>query len=185
MKSIHDSEGKAANHIEYQPVIDSDQNDHNTIYTALLQCIVKENPNISVITFCLALWLKAVDIILSRNLPMILRLGGFHLLKSFLGIFGAIFAGRGIRDILQLIYPGEIAADSILNGNSYDTAIRFHFLIDAAIFQHVFTLNMFTDGEFSTMERSVNNASNDQNGIESSDIATTEIVQVKIHSVFK
>lgn len=44
---------------------------------------------------------------------------------------------------------------------------------------------MFTDGEFSTMERSVNNASNDQNGIESSDIATTEIVQVKIHSVFK
>ena len=177
--------GKAANHIEYQPIIDGDQNAHNTIYTALLQCIEKENQNISVITFCLALWLKAVDIILSRNLPMIPRLGGFHLLKSFLGTFGAIFAGRGIRDILQLIYPGDIAADSILNGNSYDKAIRFHFLIDAAIFLLVFTLNMFTDGEFSTMERSVNNASNDQNGIESSDIATTEIVQVKIHSVFK
>ena len=27
MKSIHDSEGKAANHIEYQPIIDGDQND--------------------------------------------------------------------------------------------------------------------------------------------------------------
>ena len=77
--------GKVANHIEYQPIIDGDQNDHNTIYTALLQCIEKENQNISVITFCLALWLKAVDIILSRNLPMIPRLGGFHLLKSFLG----------------------------------------------------------------------------------------------------
>ena len=36
------------------------------------------------ITFDLPLWLKSFDIILSRNLPIIPRLGGFHLLKSFL-----------------------------------------------------------------------------------------------------
>ena len=67
MKSIHTSEGKKANHIEYQPIIDGDPNDHSTIYTALLRCIDKEKPNISVITFALPLWLKSVDKILSRN----------------------------------------------------------------------------------------------------------------------
>ena len=51
MKSIHNSEDKEANHMEYQPIKDGDPNDHITIYTALLQCIEKEKPNISVITF--------------------------------------------------------------------------------------------------------------------------------------
>ena len=35
------------------------------------------------------------------------------------------------------------------------------------------------------MERSVDNASNSQNGIESSDIPIAEMVQTKIQSVFK
>ena len=100
MKSIPNSEGKEANHIEYQPIIDGDPNDHNTVSTALLRCTEKEKPNISVITFDLRLWLKSVDIILSRNLPIIPRLGGFHLLKSFLGTFGAIFADSGLSDIV-------------------------------------------------------------------------------------
>ena len=185
MKSIHHSEGKETNHTEYQPIIDGDPNDHSTIYTSLFQCIEKEKTNISVITFDLPLWLKSVDIILSQNLPTIPRLGGFHLLKSFLGKFGAIFADSGLRDIVQLIYPGEIAADSILNRNSYDKAIRAHFLIHVAIIQHVVTPSMFTDAELSAMERSVNNASNNQNGIESSDIPIAEMVQAKIQSVSK
>ena len=170
MKSIYNSEGKEANHIEYQPIIDGDPNDHSTIYTALLRCIEKEKPNISVITFDLPLWLKSVDIILSRNLPIIPRIGGFHLLKSFLGTFGAIFADSGLRDIVQLIYPDEIDADSINNGNSYDKAIRAHLM--QPIIQHVVTQKMFKDAELSVMERSVNNASNNQNG----DVPIAELV---------
>ena len=92
--------------------------------------------------FDLPVWLKSVYITLSRNLPIIPRLGGFHLLKSFLGTFRAIFADSGLRDMVQLIYPGEIAADSILNGSSYDKAIRVHFLIVAAIIQYIITPNM-------------------------------------------
>ena len=93
--------------------------------------------------------MKPVDIILSRNLPIISRLGGFHLLKSFFGTFCAIFADSELRDITQLICPGEMAAGSILNGNSYYKDIRARFLIDAAIIQHVVTPNMFTDAEVS------------------------------------
>ena len=105
------------------------------------------------------------------------------MLKSFLGTIGAMFAGSGFRDIFQLIYPGEIAADSILNGN--DKVNRAHFLIGAAIIQHVVTPNMFTDAELSAMERSVNNASNNQNGIKSSKIPMAEMVSTKVQSVFK
>ena len=137
------------------------------------------------ITFDLSLWLKSVDIILSQNRPIIPRLGGFNLFKSILGTFDVIFADSGLRNVVQLIYPGEIAADSIRNGNSYDKAIRAHFLIYTAIIQHVVTPNMFTDTELSAMERSVNNASNNQNGIESGDIPIAEMVRAKIQSVFK
>ena len=44
---------------------------------------------------------------------------------------------------------------------------------------------MITDEKLSAMERSVNSASNNQNGIESSDIPIAEMVQAKIQSVFK
>ena len=137
------------------------------------------------ITFDLPLWLKSVDIILSRNRPIISRLGVFHMLKSFLRTFGETFADNELRDTVQLIYPDEIAVDSILNGKTYEKAIRAYFLIDAATVQHVVTPNMFTDAELSAMERSVNNASNNQNGTESSDIFMAEMVQAKIQSVFK
>ena len=185
MKSIHSSEYNDANHIKYQPIIDGNPNHHSTIYVSLLQCIEKEKPNIPVITFDLPLWLKSIDMIISQNLPIIPRLGGFHLLKPFLGTFGAIFVDIGPRDIVQLVYPGEIAADSILNEKSYDKAIRAHFLIDTAIIQYVVTPNMFTDTELLAMKRSVNNGSSNQNGIESSDIPIAEKVQAKIQSVFK
>ena len=82
------------------------------------------------------------------------------MLKSFLGTFRAIFSDSVLRDIVQLIYTGEIAADSILKGNSYDKVIRAHFLIDADVIQQVVTPNIFTDTKLSVMERSVNNASN-------------------------
>ena len=185
MKNIHKSECKESSHIEYQPIIDGDPNAPSTIYTALMQCIDKEKPKIPVITFDLPIWLKSVDIILSQKLPIVPRLGGFHLLKSFLGTFGVIFADSGLHDIIQLIYPGAVTADSILNRNSYDKAIRAHFLIDAAIVQHLLPSNAFTDEEMAAMEISVNNVSENHTGIDSNDIPIAEMLQRKIKSVFQ
>ena len=50
----------------------------------------------------LPILLKAVDIIQSKGLTIVPRLGGFHLLKSFLGTFGSIFADSGIHDDEEL-----------------------------------------------------------------------------------
>lgn len=52
-------------------------------------------------------------------MPIIPRLGSFHLLKSYLVHFKVIFAERGILDIIKHIYEGELATNSILNENIY------------------------------------------------------------------
>ena len=147
MKNVHNSNGKSPSSIVYQPIIDSKPKDYSTINTALLRCIHLEKPNYAATTFDLPIWLKEVDLILSQSMPIIPRLGGFHLLKSCLATFGVLFADSGLHNMVKLIYAGELAADSILNGNSCDKAIRVHFLIDAAILQHVIPASTFTDNE--------------------------------------
>ena len=127
-------------------------NDYSTINTALLRCFQLEKQNYAVITFNLPIWLKAVDLIISQRMPIIPRLGDFHLLKSYLATSGVMFADKGLHDIIKLIYEGELAADSILNGNSYDKAIREYFLIDAAILQPVIPASTFTDNDLALIK---------------------------------
>ena len=152
MKNVHNSNKKPSSSIVYQPIIDSNPNDYSTINTALLRCIQLEKPSYVVITFDLLIWSNAVDLILSQRMPIISRLGGFHLSKSYVATFGVIFADSGLHDIIKLIYVGELTADSILNGNSYDKAIRTHFLIDATILQHVIPGSTFTNNEVSLIK---------------------------------
>ena len=152
MKNVRNSNEKSPSSILYQPIIDSNPNDYSTINTALLRCIQLEKPSYVVITFDLLIWSNAVDLILSQRMPIISRFGGFHLSKSYVATSGVIFADSGLHDIIKLIYVGELAADSILNGNSYDKAIRTHFLIDATILQHVIPGSTFANNEVSLIK---------------------------------
>ena len=183
MKNVHNSDEKSPSSIVYQPIIDSNPNDYSTINTSLLRGIQLEKPNYAVITFDLPIWLKAVDLILSQRMPIIPRLGGFHLLKSYLATFGALFADSGLHDIIKLIYEGGTAADNILNGNSYDKAIRAHFLIDVAILQHVVPISIFTDNEMSLMKPIILDCSKNHAGIGSKDIPMAERFRSKNKNV--
>ena len=78
-------------------------------------------------TFDLPIWLKAMDIIKQANLPVIARLGGFHLLKSYLGSMGNIVQDSGQLEVIQ--YPGSTTAGPIVDGGCFDMAIRAHLLI--------------------------------------------------------
>ena len=183
MKKVHYSNKKSPSSIAYQPIIDSNPNHYSTINTALLRCIQLEKTNFAVISFDLPVWLKAVNLILSQRMPITPRLGGFHLLKSYLATFGVIFADSGLHGIKKLIYEGELAADSILNGNSYDKAIRVHFLIDAAILQHVIPASTFTDNELSLMKAIILDCSKNHVGIGSKYIPMAERFRSKIKNV--
>ena len=183
MKNVHNSNEKSRSSIVYQTIIDSNPNDYSTINTALLRCIQLEKPNYAVIAFDLPIWLMAVDLILSQRMPIIPRLGGFHLLKSYLATFGVIFADSGLHDIIKLIHEGELAAGSILNGNSYDKAIRVHFLIDAGILQHAIPASTFTGNELSLMKTIILDCGKNHAGIGSKDIPMAERFRSKIKNL--
>lgn len=144
MKQIHANDAKQSTQIDFLPVIEGDPNDLNTIFTTLKECIRLNGT--AVVTFDLPIWLKAVNIIKQANLPVIPRLGGFHLLKSYLGSIGNIMQDSGLLEVIQLIYPGSTTANHIMDGGCFDKAIRAHLLIDAAIYQHVMKF-AFTEEE--------------------------------------
>ena len=93
---------------------------------------------VSIVTFHLLIWLKAVDITKQANLNVIARLGGFHQLKSYLGLMGNIMQNSGLLEGIQLIYPESTTANH--------KAIRAHLLINAVVYQHIMKL-AFTDHE--------------------------------------
>ena len=88
MKRIHASDAKQSTHIEFLPVIEGDLNDLDTIFTSPKECI--RLAGFAIVTIDFPIWWKAVNIIKQANLPIITRLGGFHMLKSYLGSMGNI-----------------------------------------------------------------------------------------------
>ena len=79
MKRIHACDAKQSTQIDFLPVIEGDPDDLNTIFTTLKECIRLSAERVAIVTFDLPIWLKAMDIIKHANLPVIARLGGFHL----------------------------------------------------------------------------------------------------------
>lgn len=124
--------------INFLPFINASPSDYNTLYTALVtasQIVLKEGMKTCIITFDQPLYIKACDIVEAKVFDqtlMIVRLGGFHLLMSFMGCIGEIMGGSGIKDIFALIYA-EGSVDKILNGHSYARAVRAHILLQQAL----------------------------------------------------
>lgn len=47
-----------------------------------------------------------------------IRLGGFHLLMSFLGAIGSIMAGSGLEELWQTVYAKN-SVPHMMNGHAY------------------------------------------------------------------
>jgi hypothetical protein len=121
--------------IRMLPIIDLSPSDENCIFSTLL--FVKEQAkcqNIPVprITFDQPLWIKALEIVYAKSLKIVVRLGGFHSLMSFLGSVGKLMSGSGLEDMLGTVY-GENTVVHMLSGKAFARALRGHFLVDAAL----------------------------------------------------
>lgn len=121
--------------IRLLPMIDRSPSDMTTIYSTV--CFLHKQAERlgiepAVITFDQPLWLKATEIVLSKDLNVVCRLGGFHVLMNYLGSLGSIMSGSGLQEALECCY-GPNAITHILTGKKYNRAMRAHFLVDSAL----------------------------------------------------
>ena len=86
-----------------------------------------------VVTFDWQLFIKALEIVMSKNYKIILRVGGFHKVKSYLGSIGMIMAGSGLEEAMKLVFDGEGTVDKIMKGSDYSKCVRAHRLISKAL----------------------------------------------------
>ncbi|GBP33878.1 hypothetical protein EVAR_20989_1 [Eumeta japonica] len=137
---------KISNKIQYSvsrilmlPIIDQDPSNPQTIYTALhfaANHAKQIRMNTCFVTFDYALWIKAKQILCNtqdKELESVqLRLGGFHLLMSYLKAVGTIMDGSGIKVLFVTVFATN-SVDKMLNCTTYSRAIRAHILAATAI----------------------------------------------------
>lgn len=130
---------------------------YDTINTSLLLAVEKcktSNQKTCFVTFDQPLYAKAQEIV--ANNPtfanVFVRLGGFHLLMSFLGAIGYIMAGSGLKDLFTTIYA-ENSVKKMLAGHAYARAIRAHMLSHLSLAHIILESLEFADNDRSVMEQ--------------------------------
>ena len=119
------------------PFINQDPTNPSTIYSAL--CFAqrlsgKHMLGICPVTFDQPLFLKALEIVIaSPDLTKVcIRLGGFHLLMSYMGSIGYVIAGSGLDVLWETLYAPNTVVH-MLSGHAYARALRAHIITIAAL----------------------------------------------------
>lgn len=121
----------AKSRVLYLPFINAPPSNYDTIFTTLVIAAKKckaLGQSSCFVTFDQPLYFKARDIISSvdsqSDLASInVRLGGFHLLMSFMGSIGYITDGSGLQDLFNVVYAAS-STEKMLTGHSYARAFE-------------------------------------------------------------
>ncbi len=139
MQLLHKGVSPGKTSIMFLPLLNMDPNNNTCIYSTLRYVIDHaDRHNVDpVITFDQPLWWKAKLIMNTKPAQsemkhLVLRLGPFHMLMSFLGSIGHLMAGSGIEEILELLLA-KGSVGHALSGKAYARAIRAHFIIALAL----------------------------------------------------
>lgn len=154
METITSTESFDQTKIQLLPFIIAPPSDYNTVYTSLMMAVEKSKElqiQTTFVTFDQPLYMTAVDIVLSAEPDselsnVIIRLGGFHLVMSFLGCIGFIMKGSGLKELLSTIYAPN-SVDKMLTGHAYARAIRGHLLVQLSLAKCVLNDINFNDEE--------------------------------------
>jgi len=98
--------------------INLDPSQPDTIYTALCyahKLSEKQSLGICPVTFDQPFYIKATEIVQATKPELkniVVRLGGFHLLMSYMGTIGYVMGGSGLEDLWETVYAP--------NSDSYD-----------------------------------------------------------------
>ena len=103
---------------------------------SILKFVIQQASQLNIKTPCITfdqpLFLKAFEISQSKKLPIIIRLGDFHTLMSFLGNVGMVMDSSGLREVMETVYASNTVTH-MLSGKAYARAIRCHFLIETSL----------------------------------------------------
>ncbi|KYN23235.1 hypothetical protein ALC57_04345 [Trachymyrmex cornetzi] len=154
METITSTESFDQTKIQLLPFIIAPPSNYNTVYTSLMMVVEKSKElqnQTTFVTFDQPLYMTAVDIVLSAEPDselsnVIIRLGGFHLVMSFLGCIGFIMKGSGLKELLSTIYAPN-SVDKMLTGHAYARAIRGHLLVQLSLAKCVLDDINFNDEE--------------------------------------
>ena len=69
------------------------------------------------VTFDQPLWWKACGINKEAGLDIVIRLGGFHTVMSYLGAVGKVMKGSGIEELFNQVYA-ENTVQHIISGKA-------------------------------------------------------------------
>ena len=99
----------------FLPMIDLNPNDLRCVYSTLrfVEDNTKKLGRTPICTFDQALWWNALQVLSSPHCDLrsiIIRLGGFHTLMSFLGSVGFIMAVTGLPEALGVVYATNTAS---------------------------------------------------------------------------
>ena len=117
------------------PIINLNQSVENCVYITLLfiqrqaTLMIVATPSV---TFDQPLSLKACEIVKSKQLDIVVRLGDFHTLMSFQESIGAVVGGSGLDKLLELIYASN-SVTHIMSGKAVARSLRAHFLVESAL----------------------------------------------------
>jgi 5'-3' exonuclease len=139
MQMVNNGDHPGQSSTMFLPMIDMNPSDMTCVNSTLhfVAEHAKRYGATPVLTFDQPLWFKATQIVESAGEdsdlhPIILRLGGFHALMSFLGSIGHLMRGTGLQDILEVIFAGNTVTH-ILTGHAVARAIRGHLLVDSVL----------------------------------------------------
>ena len=128
--------------INMLPIIDLDPTNMTCIFSTLLfitEQATKLGINTPVVTFDQPLWLKATEIITDKSMSMVLLLGGFHMLMSFMGSIGTIMENSGLSTVLETIY-GSVSVKHMLTGKAIAMSLRGNFIVESALMAHLLSI---------------------------------------------
>ena len=135
MSKVSSGDYPGKSHTQLLPIIDLDPNNLSCIYSTLL-FVVNQAKHLNVktpcMTFDLPLWQKSSEIAASSSFDIVLILGGFHMMMSYMGSISTIMNGSGLDEALTTVYAKN-SVPSIQSGKAVSRAIRSHFLVEAAL----------------------------------------------------
>ena len=107
MQSMKSETSLEKSDVHLLPITDMDPNNETCIYSTMIyvkEQALKLGLPTACITFDQPLWLKDVNINYSENLDIVVRLGGFHMLMSFLGSIGMSMEDSGLETVVGGIF---------------------------------------------------------------------------------